>query len=269
MEERFVTSFDGSKLYCRIDGDPRKPVILFANSLCCTVQMWDAQVAELSETHSLIRYDYRGHGRSAVSDAACTLDMLARDALAILNALHIDKVNFVGLSLGGLIGMYLGAHAPERLERLVLCNTSPYIPTREKWDERIRLANEQGMDGIALNSFQRWLTPGFAGQFPHFFQALVQQAREIPPQGYANLCAALRDADMRNELNRIEKPTMVIGSSGDVTSPEQIRGLAGAIKNAELRMIEDAGHLSNVDQPAVFTRLIKEFFEQVELTVQR
>jgi 3-oxoadipate enol-lactonase len=262
MEERFVTSFDGALLYCRIDGNPARPTILLSNSLCCTVQMWDAQVAQLSQDFHLVRYDYRGHGRSPATDGACTLEMLARDALAILDALGFDRVNYVGLSLGGLIGMYLAVHHPARLQRIVLCNTSPYMPSAEKWNERMRLATEAGMDGIALNSFERWTTPEFQQNHPDVFQALVRQARAIPPQGYANLCAALRDADMRPQLGRIDKPTLVIGSTADVSPLDKTSHWSAAIAGAEFQVIEDAGHLSNLDQPIVFTKKISGFLRQ-------
>ncbi|MDB5953259.1 MAG: 3-oxoadipate enol-lactonase [Massilia sp.] len=262
MEERCVTSFDGAQLYCRIDGNPAKPTILFANSLCCTVQMWDAQVEQLSQDYHLVRYDYRGHGRSPATGNACTLEMLARDALAILDALGIDQVNYVGLSLGGLIGMHLAVHYPARLKRIVLSNTSPHMPSAEKWNERMRQATEAGMDGIALNSFQRWTTPQFQAHHPDIFQALVQQARAIPPQGYANLCAALRDADMRVQLGRIDKPTLVIGSTADVSPLDKTSHWSGAIASAKLHIIEDAGHLSNLDQPSAFTKKISDFFRQ-------
>jgi 3-oxoadipate enol-lactonase len=262
MEERFVTSFDGAQLYCRLDGNPAKPTILLSNSLCCTVQMWDAQVAQLSQDYYLVRYDYRGHGRSPAANGACTVEMLARDVLAILDSVSIDQVNYVGLSLGGLIGMHLAVHHPARLRRIVLSNTSPYMPSAEKWNERIRQATEAGMDDIALTSFQRWTTPAFQQNRPDIFRALLQQARAIPAQGYANLCAALRDADMRPALGRIDKPTMVIASTADVSPLDNTAHWSAAIATAELHIIEDAGHLSNLDQPAAFTKKIGEFFGQ-------
>lgn len=221
--------------------------------------MWDAQVAELSHAYRLIRYDYRGHGRSPVSGDSCTLETLGRDALAVLDAFEISQTNFVGLSLGGLIGMYLGAHHRERFQRLVLCNTSPFSPAPEKWNERIRQAMEEGMDRIALNTFQRWLRPDFEHKQPHAYQALVRRAREIPPEGYAGLCTALRDADMRSRISEIELPTLVIGSSADVTSVEQTRQWASALPDARVCIIEDAGHLSNIDRPQEFTGHLQSF----------
>jgi 3-oxoadipate enol-lactonase len=262
MQLRIVTSFDGAQLYCRIDGNPAKPAILFSNSLCCTVQMWDEQVARLAKDYRLVRYDYRGHGNSPSSPGHCTLDMLARDVLVILDALDIEQVNYVGLSLGGLIGMHLAVHHPGRLKRIVLANTSPYMPSTEKWNERMRQAIEGGMDDIALNSFRRWMTPEFQQNRPDIFQMLVSHARAIPVQGYVNLCAALRDADMRPELARIDTPALVIASTADVAPLDKMSHWSSAIASAQLHTIDNAGHLSNLDQPAEFTEKISAFFGQ-------
>jgi 3-oxoadipate enol-lactonase len=224
--------------------------------------MWDEQVARLADDYQLVRYDYRGHGNSPPGAERCTLEMLARDALAILDALEIDQANHVGLSLGGLIGMYLAVHHPGRLKRIVLANTSPHMPSAEKWNERMRQAIDEGMDGIALNAFQRWMTPAFQQNRPDIFQMLVSHARAIPVQGYVNLCAALRDADMRPELVRIDKPALVIASTADVTPLDKTIHWSSALANAQLHTIDNAGHLSNLDQPAAFTEKISAFFGQ-------
>lgn len=252
---------DGELNY-RLEGPVDAPVLVLSNSLGTTHEMWDAQVPAFSEHFRVLRYDTRGHGGSAVTAGPYSIEQLGRDVLGLADALGIDRFAFCGLSMGGLIGQWLGIHAGERLTRLVVCNTGAKIGTDEVWDERINTVlegGEQAMRDMRDASAARWFTPDFAAQHPVEVARITQMIASTSPAGYAANCAAVRDADYREQLGAIKMPTLIVcGSQDPVTTPEHGRFIQARVEGAELVEFE-AAHLSNVEAGDAFTQRVLAF----------
>ena len=249
---------DNCRIAWRTDGDAGKPPLLLANSLGTNLGMWDQQVPAWADAHYVIRFDMRGHGGSEVASEGFGIDRLGRDALELLDHLKIARCDFVGLSLGGMIGQWLGVNAPERLGRLVLTNTSAYMGPPESWDARIAAVRSGGMGAIAGAVVERWFTPAFrrASAEP---DAILQMLLATDPEGYCGACAAIRDMDQRTSVGGISLPTLVIGGTHDpATPPEHAEFLAGTIPAAALEMLP-AAHLSNIECSGRFGELVLDF----------
>ena len=250
------------ELNCRFDGPDDAPVLVLSNSLGTSLGMWDAQIPAFTEHFRVLRYDTRGHGGSSVTPGPYSIEQLGRDVLAMVDSLGIDRFAFCGLSMGGLIGQWLGIHAGERLTRLVICNTGAKIGTDQVWNDRIETVlkgGEQAMHDMRNASIARWFTPAYAEQQPEQVARITQMIAETSPQGYAANCAAVRDADFRELLNNIKVPTLVVcGSKDPVTTPEHGRFIQALIANAELLELE-AAHLSCVEAGGAFTQPLLDF----------
>jgi 3-oxoadipate enol-lactonase len=236
-----------------LSGAADAPVIVLSSSLGANLSMWAAQVPVLEARFRVLRYDARGHGRTSVTPGPYTIAQLSTDVIRLLDALKLGPVDFCGLSIGGLIGMWLGVHAPERLRRLVLCNTAARIGTHEAWNARIETVSTLGMRGLAGAVVERWFTPEFRQRAPEAFAKARVMLEQTSPQGYVACCEALRDADLRGEIGAIRTPTLVIAGTHDpATPPAEGRAVADAVPGAryvELR----ASHLSNVEAAGPFS----------------
>ncbi|WP_165673873.1 3-oxoadipate enol-lactonase [Metapseudomonas otitidis] len=252
---------DGDLNYL-LEGPAGAPVLVLSNSLGTDLHMWDAQVPAFTRHFRVLRYDTRGHGQSLVSEGPYRIEQLGRDVLALLDALDIPKAHFCGLSMGGLIGQWLAINAPERIQRLVLCNTAARIGTPEVWNPRIDVVlagGAQAMADLRDASISRWFTPDFAEAQPEKVEAIVGMLARTSPQGYAANCAAVRDADFREQLAVIQAPTLVVCGSGDpVTTPEHGRFMQARIAGAELVEFP-AAHLSNVQAGEAFSQRVLVF----------
>ena len=252
---------DGELNY-RLDGPADAPVLVLSNSLGTSLEMWDAQVPAFSEHFQVLRYDTRGHGGSSVTPGPYSIEQLAHDVLGLVDALDIKRFAFCGLSMGGLIGQWLGINAGERLTRLVICNTAAKIGTDEVWNDRIDTVlkgGEQAMRDMRDASVSRWFTPSFAEQQPAQADRITQMIAGTSPQGYAANCAAVRDADYREQLGSIQTPTLIVcGSKDPVTTTEHGRFMQQRIAASELVELE-AAHLSNVEVGDGFTQHVLTF----------
>jgi len=245
-----------------LTGD-KEQVLVFSNSLGTDFSMWDPQMPELQPRSRILRYDTRGHGQSSVTPGDYTIDQLGRDVISLLDALRLDRVNFCGLSMGGMIGMWLGIYAPGRVHRLVLCNTAALIGTKEIWNARIATTRkDNGMKSVAAAVIERWFTPEFRASSPEKVARAQQMLENSPPYGYAACCAAIRDMDQRESVAQIKTPTLVIyGAKDPVTPAADAHFLAGQIRGAaEVEL--DAAHLSNVEQSAAFTDAVSNFLSE-------
>jgi 3-oxoadipate enol-lactonase len=252
------------ELHHVLEGPEDAPVLVMANSLGTMLRMWDDQAPELRERFRLLRYDHRGHGGSPVPPGLYEIEDLGRDALALFDRLEIERFSFCGLSIGGMVGMWLASEAPERVERLVLCCTSALLGPRELWDERIRVATGQGMDALVEGVIVRWFTPEFFSSNPEAVEKAARMLRETNPEGYAGCCAAIRDMDLRSRLFAITAPTLVISGSEDpATPPEHGELIRDSIPGADFEVVPDASHLANIERPEVVTRAILEHLEPV------
>ena len=246
------------KTHYALTGD-KEPVLVFSNSLGTDFSMWDPQMAGLQRCFRILRYDTRGHGQSSVTPGDYTIEQLGRDVLGLLDSLHLGCVHFCGLSMGGMIGMWLGVHAPNRLHRLVLSNTAARIGTKEMWNARIATARKDGMKPVAAAVIERWFTPGFRASFAERVARAQRMIENTPPEGYAACCAAIRDMDQREAVAQIKAPTLVIyGGSDPVTPASDAQFLTDRIRGA-VKVELAAAHLSNVEQADAFTEAVSNF----------
>lgn len=252
-------SFDGCRLNVQSEGPSDAPVVMLSHHLGGSLQVWDVLAEALRNRVRIVRYDTRGQGSSEASDGPYSIEMLGRDALAVMAALNLQRVDFIGLSQGGMTGMWLAANHPEKIQRLVLANTTPFIPNKPIWDELIAKAQSQGMDDIAVSTLEGWLSPGFKVRDPAGVQALIETMRHMSPKGYAGNCAVLRDVDLRNRLSDIVCSTLVIGGAEDGSRGAAGPVMASGVRDGKLVIIERAAHLSAVENAQDFNRAIEEF----------
>jgi 3-oxoadipate enol-lactonase len=249
----------GGRIHNRIDGDPAAPELVLSHSVGADLFMWDRLVAALGRPFQVLRYDSRGHGRSLVTSGPYSIERLARDVVSLLDRLEIARVHFCGLSLGGMVGMWLGAHEPARVDRLILANTAAQLGPPEAWDARMEGVRRGGMASIADRVIERWFTPAFRGSGPADVDAARQALLTTPPDGYIACCAAIRDMDLRDELASIRAPALVIAGRHDpATTPADCRLIADAIPGAHLIELS-AAHLSNIEAAEAFNAAVLGF----------
>lgn len=252
---------NGIRINYRIDGADGAPVLMLSNSLGTNLHMWDKQVPALSKRFRVVRYDTRGHGKTDAPACPYTFAMLGQDAIALMDALKLPKVRFCGLSMGGMIGMWLARNAPARIERLVLSNTAAKFGLPEIWNQRIAAVRASGMKAITGAVIERWFTKEFREKSPKEIEPIVEMLHTTKPEGYAGNCAAIRDVDQRWAIAGITAPTLVIGGKRDPATPfEAAELIAQRIPGAKLTGL-DAAHLSNIEQPEVFTKALDEFLK--------
>ena len=250
------------ELNYQLDGPHGAPVLVLSNSLGTELGMWDTQIPAFAEHFQVLRYDTRGHGQSLVSEGPYSIEQLGHDVLALLDALHIEKAHFCGLSMGGLIGQWLGINAGSRLRSLVVCNTAAKIGEPAVWNPRIETVLREGQAAmVALRdaSIARWFTPEYAQANPDQAKRITDMLAATSPQGYAANCAAVRDADFRDQLGAIDVPTLVIAGTEDaVTPPSGGHFIQARVPGAQYAEFY-AAHLSNVQAGDAFSQRVLEF----------
>ncbi len=245
--------------HVELDGRPDAPVLMLSNSLGTNLAMWDPQMPELKKHFHVVRYDSRGHGQSAAPDGPYSIARLGLDALAIMDDLGLERVHWLGLSKGGMVGQWLLTNHPERIDRAVLANTAAQAGSADVWNDRIRTVNASGMEAIAHGVIDRWFTKDFQSKDPAAVEKILAMLHTTPPQGYVACCSGIRDMDQRESIRDIERPVLVIvGTQDPATPPEAGELIADRIAGAELVALE-AAHLSNIEQPDAFTRAVVEF----------
>jgi 3-oxoadipate enol-lactonase/4-carboxymuconolactone decarboxylase len=246
------------EVHHEVTGPEGGPVVVLAGSLGSDLRMWDPQVEPLvAAGFRVVRYDQRGHGRSPAPDGPYTIEELGADLLALLDRLELARVSLAGLSLGGMTGMWLAEHHPERLDRLVLCCTSAELGPASMWTERAALARKSGLDGLADAGVGRWITHAGRAANPALSAWLREMFTSQSPEGYASCCTAIQTMSVLAGLGSVAAPTLVIaGAEDQATPPEHGRRIADAIPGARLEVVDGAAHLGNVERPAEFTALI-------------
>jgi 3-oxoadipate enol-lactonase len=237
--------------------------VLMAGSLGTTLAMWDPQVRTLASSARVVRLDQRGHGRSPVPPGPYTLGDLGGDALALLDRLGIARVSFCGLSIGGMVGMWLAANVPERIHRLVLICTSAVMPKAAGYGERAVAVRSAGtVEVIADAVIERWFTPDFAKQSPDLIARFRAMLVSTPAEGYAGCCEAIDGLNLSEDLGAINAPTLVIAGADDpATPPDRGEGIANAVSGARFHIVDHAAHLASVQQAAAVTDLICDHLE--------
>jgi 3-oxoadipate enol-lactonase len=250
---------DGCPIHVQVEGPEGAPVLMLSNSLGTTLRMWDAQVEPFTKHFRLVRYDRRGHGKSGVPKGPYSMERLGRDVLAVLDAFNIKTINWCGLSMGGMVGQWLGANAPGRVEKLILSNTSSYFPDKNGWNDRLKFVREKGVAALAGPNMERWFTKGFRERAPQAIARMKEMFVATPVQGYIGCCEAIRDMDFRESNTRINVPTMIIiGSQDPATTPAAGEAIHSQIKGSKVAMI-DAAHISNIEQPKVYAETVLGF----------
>lgn len=260
-----LININNHQTYFEYDDFGQKEVILFSNSLGTNLSMWEQQVDILSHHFNILRYDTRGHGQSISPEneqvKAYDIATLGQDVLALLDHLVFEKVHFCGLSMGGLIGQWLGINAPERFEKIIIANTAAKIGNADAWNQRIQFISENGLGSITAATAERWFTENFRKQQPEVIANVLDNFVKTDLAGYAACCAAVRDADFRSELHNLEVPTLVISGSKDpVTTVDDAKFLAKRIPVAS-HVSLSAAHLSNIEKGEEFSKLILHFSE--------
>lgn len=252
---------DGCLLNVAVDGRDSGPTLILSNSLGCTMAMWEPQLPALSKLFRVIRYDRRGHGKSGMNGPV-SMERYGRDVLAILDDLNIDRAHWCGLSMGGMVGQWLGANAPDRFEKMILANTSCYYPDPTNWHNRIKAVREGGLAPIADTVIAGWLTADFREREPEATAKMKAMLLATPVEGYLAACEALSTLDQRALLPQIRKPVLVIAGKQDNATPvsagEYIRA---NIPGASMTLL-DAAHISNVEQSHAFTEAVVGFLTQ-------
>jgi 3-oxoadipate enol-lactonase len=242
------------RLHVQVDGGVSAPPVLLINSLGSTLGLWSEQVADWWQSFRVIRYDLRGHGQSGVPPGDYSLDDLGADALRVLDALSVDRAHICGISIGGLTALWLGIHHPGRVGSLVVANTAARVGTPERWRERAAKVRHDGMSAIADMAMGNWFSPEFRGRQPEVVATFHRMVATTSPDGYVGCCAALRDADLRDDLPRIVARTLVVAGTRDPsTSVADAELIASRIEDARLLSLPSA-HISNVECANEFSR---------------
>ncbi len=255
-------SVNNTRLYYRLEGGDGKPVVVLSHSIGTDHGMWEPQMPDLLSHYQVLRYDTRGHGASDATGGDYSIEMLARDVLSIVDALGLAQFAFCGLSLGGMIGQWLGAKAPGRITRLVLANSTPQHLPASNWDARRKIVLEKGMAAIADMALQRFFSLETLARGDAYAASVRSTLLATNPVGYAGCCSAIRDMDNTKLLGDIRVPTLVISGDRDQSTPWAGHGevLARNIANAQVLHLP-ASHLSNIERPRSFTSALMNFLE--------
>ncbi|WP_312409482.1 3-oxoadipate enol-lactonase [Comamonas sp.] len=236
-----------------------KPVLVLSNSLGTSMAMWEPQ-RPLSAHYRVLRYDTRGHGGSSSEPGPYTMAQLGQDVIALMDHLGIAKAHFCGLSMGGMVGMHLAIHAPQRFDKLVLANTNAFTASPEFWQKRIATLIEQdGIASIADGVMVRFFSPTFASQHPDTVARFKADMLATSLTGYTACCAAIRDMDFRAGLPSLKHPVLVIvGNKDQAAPPEQGHFLASQVQSGAVLAL-DAAHISNVEAADAFSQAVRRF----------
>lgn len=250
-----------------LEGPTSAPVVTLSHSLATDLSMWNPQLPALASRYRVLCFDTRGHGGSDVPPGPYSLEQLAEDARGLLEALGIERTHFVGLSMGGMIGQSLGLKYPAMLRSLVLCDTTSRVPpdAKPQWDERIHLAETQGMDPLVEPTIARWFTAPFRERRPDVVDGVRRMIRATNPRGYVGCCHAIAALNLTDRINAITLPTLIIVGEDDPGTPVAAsRTIHEQIRGSELVILKSAAHLSNMEQPDAFTHALTTFLTKIK-----
>jgi 3-oxoadipate enol-lactonase len=263
-----TVAVNGARIAYRFDGPEKGRVVLMSNSLMSSYEMWDWTVPALADRYRVLRYDTRGHGRTSTTPGPYSIAQLADDAAGLLDALGIASAHFVGLSMGGMIGQQLGARYPARVLSLSLCDTASEMPPREMWEERLAIARSQGIPGLVDGTIKRWFTEPFIRRAPADIEKVRGMILGTGVEGYMACACAVRDMAQTTMLLGIRAPTLVLtGRQDPACTVNQSTVLHRMIDGSRLVILEDAAHLSNIEQPQAFNAAVRGFIDSVDDTL--
>ncbi len=249
-----------------LTGEPASETVVLSHSLGSSLTMWNLQTQLLTDSYQVLRYDTRGHGQSSAPPGSYTMAMLIGDAIALLDALEIDKVHWVGLSMGGMIGQGLALSAPERLMSLTLCNTMSVIRDEMKdvWQNRIKSGERFGMHHLVDATMERWFTEKYRTANSETYQMIRAQFLQTPVYGYVGCCHAIYELNYVDQLNQIAIPTHIIAGDQDYATPvAESSVMHERISGSSINVIKGAAHLSNIEQSEQFNTSLLNFLSSL------
>jgi 3-oxoadipate enol-lactonase len=253
---------NGISINYQVDGPEGAPWLVFSNSLAANFGMWDAQAASLSKSYRVLRYDQRGHGKTEVPAGRYTFETLIADAVGLMDALGIKRAHFAGLSMGGATALGLAQTHPDRLDRVIVCD-SPCQSTpqsAQQWEERIAVAKEKGMEALVEPTIARWFPPEIVAANPPYLDRVRGMIRATPSNGFIGCAAALADHDYASKAASVKHPVLFLVGEKDAPVPA-MRKLNAAVPGSQYVELAGAGHISNMDRPDDFTRAIADFLK--------
>lgn len=261
-QQQYFTTADGARIAYQLDGQEDKPVLVLSNSIATDYHMWDAQIAAFTPHFRILRFDTRGNGASDAPAGDYSLNRMSLDVIELLDHLEIDRVHFMGLSLGGFIAQYIATHIPERIDRLILAHTAAHLGPQDGFNNNIRsLRQHPDMAAFEKMFIHNWFPEKMIITEDARIQPFRKMILDMSPVGLAGSFAAVRDGDLRKTAALIPHQTLVIGGSYDtVTLPEHSEYLAESIPDAQLAMLP-AVHLSNVELTEEFNRIVLDFLQ--------
>jgi 3-oxoadipate enol-lactonase len=253
---------NGIQTNYEFSGKKGAPVVVLSHSLSSSLLMWNPQMDALSPYFQVLRYDTRGHGGSDAPPGSYTLELLAEDVIALLDALGVDRVHFVGLSMGGMIGQCLALNHPDRLKSLALCDTASVVPAEAQpiWQERMDNACKKGMEGLFEETMERWFTPAFLRQNPPMVKLIREQILATPVAGYLGCAEAIRRLDYLDRISEVKTPALIMVGEDDPGMPvSSAEAMHKRMTNSKLVVLRSARHLSSVEQAQAFNAALLEF----------
>jgi len=253
---------NGINIHYQLTGPASAPVVMLSHCLAGTMGIWDHQIKILEQQYRVLRYDLRGHGATSAPDKDYSMEMLASDAAALLDALEIKRAHFMGISLGGMLGQSLALMHPEKVSSLILCDTACKIAqqTHQDWEERIAAARQHGMAALADGTMQRWLSPEFQKAHPDIAEKIRNMILATPVAGFAGCCRAIRNFDVKDKISRISVPVLIIVGENDPGTPvEMSQEIREAMSGAEMVTLPRAFHLSNIEAAELFNQTVADF----------
>ena len=249
---------NGTEINYEIHGKQGSSWLILSHSLACSVRMWDPQVAAFKDRYCILNYDMRGHGKSAAPQGPYTLDLLADDVLGLMKELGIKRATYMGLSIGGMIGQTLALKRPELFDKMVLADTSHAQPPEaiKQWEERIRVAQTQGMKALVPSTMERWFTPSFRDSPPA--KKIAKLIEDTPVAGYVGCGQAIMKLNTTARLKDIKLPVLAIAGEADPSAPGT-RHIGENVPGAKLVMIPKAAHIANIEQPETFNQALRAF----------
>ena len=253
---------NGAKLVYQWDGEATKPVLVLSNSLTTDMRMWEPMIQAFTEHFRVLRYNNRGHGGSSSPAGEYSLDDIAGDALGLFNHLDIASAQFCGLSMGGMVGMWLGLHARERLKKLVICNTSSDVGSPEPWTARIGAIKEGGMAAIAEAGVERFLSEEYRSTGGSAVEMVRDMLMDCDAEGYCGCIAAVRDMSLTDQLDQISNDVLVIAGEVDLATPvSHSEIIVDRIPRAKLKVIPGVSHLSCAEKPHELSRIVLDYLQ--------
>jgi 3-oxoadipate enol-lactonase len=254
---------NGITINYQVEGPEGAPWLVFSNSLATNLTMWDEQARALEQPYRVLRYDQRGHGGTDAPAGRYSFATLLADAIALLDALGIRKAHFAGLSMGGATALGLAQAHPDRLDRVIVCD-SPCQSTpasTQQWEERIAVAQKQGIEALVEPTVSRWFPPETLAANPPHIDKVRGMIRATPVNGFIGCAAALADHDYASAVATVTRPVLFMAGEKDGVTPVAMRKLSAALSGSRYVELPGAGHISNMDQPRAFTEVLRDFLK--------